>query len=370
MTRFLLLALLVLAADVSHAQVGLDGTPTQLYMGSQRPPVTVTVTGVVQSYSDDEAGEFLQISTPVTVFAPLTRNVGASLRTGYVSVSGDGALGNELASVSGLTDTQAIVSVAQRLGQGSAVANVSVNLPTGSVDLSPEESEAAFLFGQSFYGFRTPSAGQGFNAAGGVTYAVPAGDALTIGLGVAYQARGNYSPRLGSGEYDPADDLLMTGGLDYGFGPGRSVSLDLTYAMYGSDVWEGTSYETGDAVTVTGRIATLLGDNAAWLMARFRSKGETAAPPTVQVGPDSVVPTQARGLGHVQFAFGERVEVGTFAQVRHYAASERFGARTLFDLGLAPAFEVSPGLQFVTRVGLTFGDLSGFEVGGGLRWVR
>jgi hypothetical protein len=314
---------------------------------------------------DDAEVEVREFATPVTIFAPVARNLGVSLRTSFTSASGD-----DLTGVSGLTDTQATLSYYLPVGTGSAVVSASANLPSGTSELTPDEAATAFLIGQNFYGFRLPNLGQGFNATGGLTYAFPAGDAVVIGLGAAYQVRGTYTPTEGAAEYDPGDELLLTGGFDYGLGPGSSVAIDVTYAIYSADTAGDLEFESGNTLSVTGKWNGELGGRSARFVARFRTKGETefAEDFDIRLGQDPVIPTQGRVLVNFGLLEGDSYGLGVFAQGRQYAESDLFDAKTLFDLGAMPSVRILPNATLLGRVAVTFGDLSGFEAGGGLSW--
>jgi hypothetical protein len=374
MHRLCLLLLLTLPFAAPRAQVMPSDAEGSLYIGSQRPPVRITILPTFQRYSgtlveDDLFGnvdaEVREFSTPVTIFAPVARNLGVSLRTSFTSASGD-----DLTGVSGLTDTQATLSYYLPAGAGSAVVSASANLPSGTSELTPDEAATAFLIGQNFYGFRLPNLGQGFNATGGLTYAFPAGDAVVVGLGAAYQLRGAFTPTEGADEYDPGDEILLTGGFSYGLSDASSLALDVTYAIYSTDTSGDVEFESGNTLSVTGKWAGELGGRAASLTARFRTKGETefADELTTRFAQDPVIPTQGRLLANVQLANGRPLGLGVFAQARTYAASDLFDAKTLFDLGAMPSYRILPNATLITRVALTFGDLSGIEVGGGLSW--
>ena len=369
--------LLTLPFAAPQAQVMPSDGGSELYIGSQRPPVRVTAMGVFQRYSgvlieDTPEVGVSEFSAPLVIFAPLARNVGFSLRSSFTSVTGDAppdAPGPEqnTTSVRGLTDTQAALSYFTALGPGSAVVNVSANVPSGTSELEPDEAAAAFLVGQNFYGFQLPSLGQGFNVAGGLTYALPAGDALVIGLGASYQRRGAYAPVAGAGDYDPGDEILLTGGFDYGLSRVSSLALDVTYAIYSADTFGDVEFQSGNAFSVTAKWAGEVGGRRAGLLGRFRTKGETDYLQNV-TSPDLVIPTQGRLRAHVEVAGNQQFGLGVFAQGRTYAASDLFDAKALFDVGVTPSVRVLPNATLLVRAAVTFGDLSGFEVGGGLAW--
>ena len=381
--RLALPLLLLFAFPFAAPQAQVADGGSELYIGSQRPPVRVTVIGGFQRYSgvlsepmtglpDAPEVSVSEFTAPLTIFAPLARNVGFSLRSSFTSVTGDAPSdappsAESTTSVRGLTDTQAALSYFTPLGPGSAVVNVSANIPSGTSGLEPDEAVAAFLVGQNFYGFRSPSLGQGFNVAGGLTYAFPAGDALVIGLGASYQRRGSYNPVAGANDYDPGDEILLTGGFDYGLSRASSLALDVTYAIYSADTFGDFEFQSGNALSVTAKWAGEVGGRSAGLLGRFRTKGATDYLQNV-TSPDLVIPTQVRLRANVQVVGIEQFGLGLFAQGRTYAASDLFDAKALFDFGVTPSYRLLPNATLLTRAAVTFGDLSGFEVGGGLAW--
>ena len=95
-----LVLLLTFPFASSQAQVMPSDGGSDLYIGSQRPPVRVTAMGVFQRYSgvlsepmvglpDAPEVSVSEFSAPLTIFAPLARNVGFSLRSSFTSVTGD-----------------------------------------------------------------------------------------------------------------------------------------------------------------------------------------------------------------------------------------------------------------------------------------
>src|SRR5690606_28120510 len=101
--------------------------------------------------------------------------------------------------------------------------------------LSSEEFRTSVLLSQHVYGFRVPVLGQGFNAAPGLTVAVPVSDRVVVGVGFAYQYRGAFEPLDDGRSYDPGDEVLVTGGLDAALSDTWTISGDASYALYQTD---------------------------------------------------------------------------------------------------------------------------------------
>jgi hypothetical protein len=322
--------------------------------------------GIVYQHYEDDDLQLSQLTIPFTALVPLTPALGLSLRTVYASTDGD-----DLAAFFGMADAQAALSYYRTLGAGSAVASLAVNLPVGTAVATREEVETAYLLGLGFFDFRVPSFGQGLNVTPGLTYAFPVAPNLALGVGASYQYRGDFEPRAFAAEtYDPGDEVLLTAGLDYGLGEASTLALDATYVHYGEDRFGDLAYTTGDAFLATAQWTGPVGAHEARVLGRVRLKGESSAPPEtlLLLGPDATIPTQARLLGHVRFRLGERVRLGALAQGRYYDETEVSTAKTLFDLGVLPEYELTPGLVLNARLGATLGDFRGGEVGAGLTW--
>ena len=350
----------------ARAQTPLPTEPGPLYIGSQRVPVQVRATAVYQRFESDH-GDLTQLALPLSVTLPLARNLGLSVHTHYVTTEGD-----TLAAVGGMADTQVGVSYYRAVGSGSTVVTVGINLPSGQRGFTVEEAETAFLVGQGFYGFSLPSLGQGFSVSPGLTYAIPVGERIAAGAGVSYQYRGAFRPSSDvADDYDPGDELAFTGGVDYRLTSGTALSIDLTYVAFGTDTWGDLAYGSGDAVTVTAQARSTWRLHEVHLLGRLRSKGDSERSVVVGTpfGADSSIPAQARALARARFRVTERIRANVLLQARYYEASALFDeAKTVADVGVGPEVRFTPRLAIVGRARLSFGDVSGFELGGGLTW--
>lgn len=363
MRRLLALSLALLAAGAPTAQPTAGGAATPLYTGAERPPAQVSLSTLYQRVEGDGV-ELSQLSVPLGLFLPITRDLGFSLNAYYAASDGP-----DMAGVDGFADAQAALSYRVPVGAGSAVLSVGVNAPGGGAALTAEKAETAFLIGQGFYAFRLPTLGQGFNVAPGVTYAVPVGERVVLGVGALYQVRGPFEPRAEIDDaYDPGDEVLLTGGADVQIAPGASLALDVTYIGYGTDEWVGQSYQTGDAVAVTARWAQAVGPHEVVVLGRVRRKAETEVPPETAafLAADAAVPTQGRVLASARLRLSPAVRLGVAAQGRYYDASDVFSEKALVDLLLTPEVAVSRGAALVGRLGGTLGDIQGLEAGAGV----
>ena len=355
MPRAVLLALL--AAPPLLAQ---DAAP--LYAEPDRQPVRVTVSALGLTYDDDDAGALpSQLAVPVSVSVPLG-NVALSARTTYARAEWTGQ-----ESLSGLGDVQVAASGLVPLGRSSAVVSVSANLPTGQRGLTAAEAATAYRVGQAFYDFPLPTWGQGFNLAPGLTVAVPLGDALALGAGVAYQYRGVFEPLAEtSDEFDPGDEVILSAGADFRAGAATVAAVDVSYVMYQTDTFGAREFDVGDAIAATAEVTSQIGGTHLRLLGRVRVRGDGEAAP-VPTEPEATVPLHARVRGEVRVPFGRSLALGILAQGRYYDESEAFESQTLVDLLARPAIRVS-GLTLQGQIGATLGTLPGLRYGFGVAY--
>jgi len=335
-----------------------------LYLSSQQPPVRISAGVLYQQYAED-GGDIAELSIPVALFVPVGRSLAFSVIASQATATGD-----TLETVSGISDAQVGLSYYQRVGQSSVVVSFGVNLPSGKRELTQQEFETSIFLSQHFYNFRVPGFGQGFNIAPGIVWAFPVGEGVVLGVGASYQRKGGYKPQDGmADDYDPGDEVLLTGGLDYRVSPTANVSADVTYTIYGGDVLgDADVYQTGDKLTATVQWLGYLRANELRLVARYRSQAKSSRPAVVDTTDKALrtLPAQVLLLGAYRHQLSPRISLGVLAQGRLFGETDVFESRTLFDVGLAPAVALSDQVTLRTRFLYTLGDFTGFEAGAGL----
>ena len=306
-----------------------------------------------------------QVVLPVDVFVPIAGTWAVSAQAVYATVDG-----RQTAGLSGLGDVQLALSHVRPVGPGGVVVSTAVNVPTGQRTLTAAEAETAFLVGQGFYGFRLPSLGQGLNVTPGLTLALPLGPRLSVGAGAAYQVRGPFTPQADvAASYDPADEVLLTGGVDVGIGAVTSLSGDVAVSLYGEDTWDGETYAPSTSVSVVGQMRTEAGPARLRVLGQYRSRppGEVTGL-GLRFGADGTVPAQVRGIVEVAATLGTRVDLGAQVQGRYYEASELFGDKLVVDLRLLPRVRVDEVGSVVGRIGAFVGDVRGVDMAIGFAW--
>lgn len=356
-----------LAVPAAHAQAS---QPSALYADQERQPIQISVGGIYQAYSNDTE-DITEFSVPLSLRLPFGENIALSFLTNYatVSVSEDG---EEIATVSGIGDVQAIASYFQPVGAASLVFSLGVNATTGNSALTFQEYQTLTIAGQTAYDLRVPTFGQGLRVVPAVTYAFPVGERVAFGLGASYQYRGPYEPLEDlPNTYDPGEEVLLTAGADLEITPTSSASVDVSLGLTGNDEFgtEGNmrAFEPGNTVAVTGQYLLLWGFHELRAVARYRARGAASFPDS-PVDAQTAVPNQIQFYTDGRFELSPTFDLGARARVRLFGESVLFGeSLTLVDVGLFPAVMATERLGVTGRFVYTLGSFSGFTAGAGLR---
>ncbi len=358
MRHLLLLTLALLFALPVAAQ------PEALYIGRERRPLQVSVGGLYQRVWDGDQ-TLSQVSSPLYVFAPLTRSVGLSLASGPASTTGDG-----VASIGGLSDLQMAASYHRLIGSSSVVASLSANLPVGREGLTAEEFQTSQLIGRNAYAFRTPSYGQGFNIAPAVIFAFPLSETWAGGIGVSWNRRGAYEPADGlSDSFDPGDEVMLTAGADYRLTNRSALSGDLVYTLYGADKLDGeTAFQAGNKIVGTLQFLLRRARDESRVVARYRTRARSdyLTGGSLQSGAGRALPDEYLLRASYTRSPYPWLRASAYTQARLYAKIEAEPERTLLDIGLSPRFRLSDGFWLSTEAAFTAGSFSGFAAGMGI----
>lgn len=344
------------------------------------PRAVVEVGAVAQSYPNGDDATISELTIPVhAAVMAVPGYLELSVRTAYGSVSGDG-----LESLSGLSDTQVGANVRRPVGGGLVDLSLTASLPTGQSALTEEQFATASVLALDDYAFALPSLGQGLVIAPGLTIAMPVGSGLALGVGASYTLSSAYTPFVDGGEYTPADETILTAGLDASLGGASRFTLEGSYVTYGQDTFGDETFSPGDKLA--GRLRLALGSGAVRgsFLARYRQVGDgTIGAPVRPV--TYLRPNQAQialGLTFVQPAF----EVGVSSGVRYYGSfddaanaanfeSSLSGQQVLLDLAASPSVQVGANARLTGTFTYSLGiaetagasPFSGFRAGGGVR---
>lgn len=344
-------------AFAQHNPVGLLG---------QRPAVRLSILPVVQVWEGEGREDYFgELSIPLALQIPFGRAVSLSLRG-----SGAAVEGTNLEYVSGLADAQAALSVRQEIGGVVVLVSVGASLPSGKKELTAEEFSTTLLLSRNIFRFQVPSFGQGFGVAPGLLVAVPVGDRFVIGLGGSYQVKGAYRPLATFDEdYDPGDELSITGGFDARLGPTTYFSSDVLFTRYGRDkLGQEEVFGAGNKVVVSAQFRQFVGFHELWLFGRYRSraKNEIAINDALVEESEKSVPDQAEVMGHFRIRFSPGVYARLMGEGRFFDQTRFAGGMTLYGVGIGPEFVFSRAVTLPLRFKYYFGDYRGGEASLGL----
>ncbi|MBM2840809.1 MAG: hypothetical protein HW412_1337 [Bacteroidetes bacterium] len=341
---------------------------------AQNDAYVVSQQGVVnllplyQSWSVGDGVKFSEASAAISLYTPLSRVASVSIRAAGGGSSGD------VTKLSGLADGQ--VSASYHLERANVVLSLGVNLPSGKKKLTQEEFETSGLISNPIFHMQVPNFGTGFNIDPGIIWAMPVSETVVLGLGASYQYKGKFQPLEEFGDYDPGDEILVTGGVDARLSEGTTLSADLVFTAYGKDKLDGTDvFAAGRKIVVNAQFRKQFTVDELWLLARYRSRGKAQ----MQLG--NIFATEDEKTEPDQFEFSASYTIGInnsfslsiLAEGRFYQETPAdFSGVTLGGVGLAPTFKVSENLSIPARfkffTGTTKNDktLTGVEAGVGV----
>ena len=357
----LLPVLALIAGDVR-------GQERTVRLPGDRLPAVVTTGVFYQRYLVDDDRHIEEISFPVFASVPVGPTTGLSLRASPATVTGQ-----NLEPLSGLSDAQLSLSQSGRLWGSGLVLSLGLNLPSGKRALTQEELETSVQLSRNFYDFRTPAFGQGFNLSPSVTWAVPLGEQLVVGLGVAYQYKGSFKPVEEMDEsYQPGDELLLTGGVDVSIARATALSGDLTYTLYGTDtIGSEDVFEAGDRLVATLQFRKYQSFNELRVVGQFRSRGKGSLPaPGADSSPArQTLNNQLDLFGSYRMETTASTSIGLHAGVHYFDETDVFSSKLLLSAGVTPEISLSDEVGFWTSFSFRIGDFTGLEAGTGLSFT-
>jgi len=343
----------------------------QVTPGNSKRQEYLRLMPVYQRWSTGAGNQFAQFSVPIYVRLAFGRNLRLALRGSQATASGD-----NLQKLSGITDTQ----LSGFYSAANFIFNLGLNLPSGKRGLTYDEFLTASLLSLNHFNFQVPSYGQGFNVSPGFTWAWPLNEKFSIGLGASYQYKGKFKPLTFVDKYDPGDEVLLTGGVDWRLNETAKISFDLIYTLYGTDQIDTAEvFAAGNRMVAHAQFRQNFSRDELWLFARYLSRGKNSLAAGGALLPEDKksAPDQIEWLGHYFHRFNRRVTAGFFAEGRYFTrppAADIFSSAgcSIFGFGVAPEFSPSPRFKIPARLKFLFGrsqngqSISGLEVGAGI----
>ncbi|MFQ5770316.1 MAG: hypothetical protein ACE5HX_07255 [bacterium] len=287
------------------------------------------------------------------------------------------ARGDHLETLNGLTDTQ--LGFNYYLENANVVLNLGLNLPTGKNKLSLTEFETSSLISNNIFNLQIPNFGQGLNVTSGLTWALPVSEVLVLGVGASYQYKRGFKPLQAFIEnYDPGDEILLTGGFDLRLGQTASFSGDVIFTIFGKDkIGEDEVFAPGNKLVLNVQVRKYFNFNELWLFTRYRSRsknqqafvlGEELMPEEQKINPN-----QLEIMGHYRIRFSRNFYLSILAEGRIYEKTlDTFSGISLFGGGVTP--EIIPTTKYKIPIRFKYHtgsfkdgtNISGWEMGLGM----
>lgn len=332
---------------------------------------------VYQNWSPKAFDDFNEFSLPFYLYYPVGDQFSVTLRGYQASVTGD----NAVAGLSGLTDTQ--LGLSYFLNKANLVLNLGINAPTGKNKLTVEEFQTSTLISNNLYNMQVANFGQGLNVSAGLAWAIPATESLVLGLGAAYQFKGNYKPIAGFVEdYAPGDEILATAGFELQLGETASISSDAVLTFFATDKLGGEEiFSAGNRIVMNAQFKKFFNFSELRLQARYRTRAKNeiaVAGGGLATEAEKTFPTQLEVMGRYRWRLSETFYAGLLAEGRLYQEAPGFvsfettpasAGANLIGLGLAPEWIVSDQVRIPVFFKYFSGsfdkgsDISGFEIG-------
>lgn len=339
--------------------------------GSGRRDDLIRVMPVYQRWSQGRSNAFAQFSVPVYARLMFGRKLSMALRGGQAAASGDNAQ-----KLNGLTDTQ----LSFYYSTANFIFNLGLNLPSGKHALTYPEFLTASLLSLNHYNFQTPSYGQGFNVAPGFTWAWPLSEKFALGFGASYQYKGEFQPLTLIDKYNPGDEILFTGGLDWRMGETAKFSVDVIATIYGKDkIDTAVVFAAGHRFVTHAQFRQSFGFDELWFFGRFLSRGKNSLAVGGALLPENSksAPDQFEMNAFYFHRFNRSFASGFLLEGRYFTkppASTLLSSAgiSMFGFGITPEFSPTRDFRIPLRLKYLFGNvpggqkISGIETGLGL----
>ena len=329
----------------------------------------IRIVPIYQRWTIAGDSTFSELSIPVLIYLPVRYNWSISFSGSQAAVKGD-----NFADLSGLADAQ--LSTSYHVESANLLLNLGVNLPSGKSALTLPQLTTSAVLSSNVFQFQVPNFGQGMNVSPSLTWALPVRENFVLGLGASYQYKGQFTPLTASSlEYDPGDEMLLTGGFDARLSATATLTGDVIFTLYGKDkINGGEILGPGNKLVANLQFRRYFGFNELGLLARFRSRAKNDLLVNGVLTPENVKtnPDQVEVAGHYRRRFTSEVAMRFFAEGRFYQNTPAVAGVKLFGVGLAPSLVLSTNFQLLAQLKYQTGSfkegasVSGLEAGAGL----
>jgi hypothetical protein len=315
------------------------------------------LTPVYQRWSVGDNMSFAQTTVGVALYTPLGRDLGLTIRGAAAGTAGD------VTDLNGLSDL--LFAVNYYFDRPGLMVSCGVGLPTGKKELTQEEFETSILTSNEVFDLQAPGLGQGFVVHPGITWARSFSEKFSLGFGASFQYRGQYKPLEGYGDYDPGEEILVTGGFDARLGENSSIAADVVFTSYGTDKLDGEDvFAAGSKISVNAQFRSYFGQNELTLGGRYRTRGknEIAYAGMMESENEKFTPDHVEFLAEYKMVLSDRVTLRAQTHARVYQESPSpFSGARLLGAGLLPEFRVSDSIIIPLRASFRTGKIKGDE---------
>ncbi len=338
-----LLVCLVVISSFAHAQEGQ-------YIISRT--ATAELRPLYQKWTVD-GRDLSQFGTALTLYYPFSRETSVSLRAGQAAFSGD------LGDVSGVTDIQLMGT--HYLEDANVVLNLGIGVPVGKTELTTAEFSTVATYGAWLFDFQHPGLGHGLSINPAISWLIPVDEDIVFGLAGAYRYKGSYTPVAGIGNYDPGDEVTITGGVDFRVTPAASISADVLFTAYGKDKLDDRDlFSSGPTIHATLQYIQYFGRDQLQVLTGIRTRGKSqiASSAGLVDEPARIEPNRIDILAGYLWQFNVRFSARLLAEARVYdeTASALSDAR-VFGIGVYPVYRLTRAISLTGRVGFQGGSI-------------
>ena len=280
----------------------------------------------------------------------------------------------EIADISGLADVQITSYV--MVPEMNSVFSLAVNLPSGRTEFTTDQLESSLILGDAAYRLQVPNFGQGLNVAPGFIIAQDVNERFALGAGATFKYNGAYNPVNFLDEFDPGDEITVTGGAEYRLSENASLKGDIIFTAFQSDkLGDDEIFDAGSKTVFIVDYLHNLGNNTFNIFTRYRTRANSLVISTNEE--TQTIPNNFDVFASYSMKLPRATTLKFLLESRFYneleaAVANNLSGGNLFGFGIRPAARFgetfSGYLQAKYYTGSFSNDrsLSGYDLGVGL----
>ena len=356
------LFIILLILNLVSALVAQSSLPTEGKEQS-RSSVVIKIMPVYQNWSmdmDTSRSNYSQASTLLFFQYPINNRSTVSLQAARAKTGGD------MESINGLTDMK--IGGNWRIPTLNSVFFVNVNLPSGKSKLSREQFATSIIISNPVLQLQVPNFGQGWMLSSGITWANALSGRFVLGGGISYLYSAAYTALKGYDAYNPGNELLLTGGMDFRLNASATLSLDVIYTIYGKDKFGGVEVlAPGNKQVYSLQYRHFFGHDQLQVLLRYRTRARNQLIVLEQT--NKIIPDNIDFLAHYHHRFSPIFFSSIIGEARHFRSSlAQLSQGTVFTIGVVSGIKLNSTFSLPLQLKYHFGtfreyiSLSGVEM--------